>query len=232
MTLQASGAISLGNVSSELGVGSTTARSMNDSSSRTLAGVASGQISMSSFYGKSNFTPTTRIYSVFQSFATTGTETVPSGATSVTIEVWGAGGPGGQPYYDGSQYDSGGGGGGGSYCRSVYSVSGGDTLAYSAAGYDSVNCTVSSGSKTITTLVGKRGAAGSSASYGVPGTAGGGYGATGGNVVNQTGNSASGGTPGSAITGLSSAAYGDGGSGDNIGSTTPGSQGAVIFRYT
>lgn len=60
MTLQSSGAISFANINTELGVSSTTTRSLNDSASRTLAGVASGAISMSNFYGKSNvtFTPT------------------------------------------------------------------------------------------------------------------------------------------------------------------------------
>lgn len=62
MTLQSSGAISIANINTELGVASTTTRSLNDSAARTLAGVASGTISMSNFYGKSNapavtFTP-------------------------------------------------------------------------------------------------------------------------------------------------------------------------------
>lgn len=62
MTLQSSGAISIANINTELGVASTTTRSLNDSAARTLAGVASGAISMSNFYGKSNapavtFTP-------------------------------------------------------------------------------------------------------------------------------------------------------------------------------
>ena len=62
MTLQSSGAISIANINTELGVASTTTRSLNDSAARTLAGVASGTIRMSNFYGKSNapavtFTP-------------------------------------------------------------------------------------------------------------------------------------------------------------------------------
>ena len=62
MTLQSSGAISIANINTELGVASTTTLSLNDSAARTLAGVASGPISMSNFYGKSNapavtFTP-------------------------------------------------------------------------------------------------------------------------------------------------------------------------------
>lgn len=54
MTLQASGAISIANISVELGEASTTTHSLNDASFRNLAVVASGAISMSNFYGKAN----------------------------------------------------------------------------------------------------------------------------------------------------------------------------------
>lgn len=54
MALPASGAISLSQVSVELGAGSTSTRSLNDSTTRTLFGVASGQISLSQGYGKAN----------------------------------------------------------------------------------------------------------------------------------------------------------------------------------
>ena len=54
MTLPGSGAISLGQVNTELGRASNQAISMNDSAVRSLAGVASGAISMSSLWGKSN----------------------------------------------------------------------------------------------------------------------------------------------------------------------------------
>lgn len=59
MTLQSSGTISIANINTELGVASTTTRSLNDAAARTLAGIPSGTISLSSFYGKSNvtFTP-------------------------------------------------------------------------------------------------------------------------------------------------------------------------------
>ena len=57
MALQGSGAISFANINTELGVASTTTRALNDAAARTLAGVASGAISMSNFHGKSN-TPT------------------------------------------------------------------------------------------------------------------------------------------------------------------------------
>jgi hypothetical protein len=56
MTLQSSGAISIGNINVELGVASTTPRQIGDGQCRGLAGVASGAISMSNFYGKSALT--------------------------------------------------------------------------------------------------------------------------------------------------------------------------------
>ena len=54
MTLVSSGVISISNISVELGEASTTTHSLNDASFRNLAGVASGAISMSNFYGKAN----------------------------------------------------------------------------------------------------------------------------------------------------------------------------------
>lgn len=59
MTLQSSGAISLGNVNTELGRSSTATISLGETAVRTLAGVSSGAIALSNLYGKSNvsFTP-------------------------------------------------------------------------------------------------------------------------------------------------------------------------------
>ncbi len=59
MTLQSSGAISLGNVNTELGRSSTAAISLGETAVRALAGVSSGAIALSNLYGKSNvaFTP-------------------------------------------------------------------------------------------------------------------------------------------------------------------------------
>jgi hypothetical protein len=54
MALPPSGAISFNNINVELGVSGTTQASLGQTSYRTLAGVASGQISMSNFYGKAN----------------------------------------------------------------------------------------------------------------------------------------------------------------------------------
>jgi len=60
MTLNSSGPLSFGggttgqSINLELGVSATATASINSTSFRTLAGVASGQISVSNFYGKSN----------------------------------------------------------------------------------------------------------------------------------------------------------------------------------
>lgn len=54
MPLPSSGAISLSQVNTELGVSATATRSLNDTTTRNLFGVASGAISMSQGYGKAN----------------------------------------------------------------------------------------------------------------------------------------------------------------------------------
>lgn len=54
MTLPVSGAISFNNINVELGVAGTTQASLGQTTYRNLAGVASGAISMSNFYGKAN----------------------------------------------------------------------------------------------------------------------------------------------------------------------------------
>lgn len=54
MALPGSGAISLSQVNTELGLAATTAISLNQTNVRNLAGVASGQISMSNLHGKSS----------------------------------------------------------------------------------------------------------------------------------------------------------------------------------
>lgn len=53
MTLPASGTIQISQISTELSRSSTANTSLGESAARSLAGVASGIISLSSFYGKS-----------------------------------------------------------------------------------------------------------------------------------------------------------------------------------
>jgi hypothetical protein len=54
MTLPASGTISFNDINVELGVAGTTTANINQASYRTLAGVPSGTIALSNFYGKAN----------------------------------------------------------------------------------------------------------------------------------------------------------------------------------
>jgi len=55
MTLQSNGAISFSNINVELGLSSTAQLSIGGAAARALAGVASGAISLSNFYGKTNY---------------------------------------------------------------------------------------------------------------------------------------------------------------------------------
>lgn len=91
MTLPASGAISLNAVNIELQRSGTASLSMNDADLRSLFGVASGQISMSSGYSK------TWITSGSNDYGTAGTYTWTSparGWNTLTVQAWGGGGGG------------------------------------------------------------------------------------------------------------------------------------------
>jgi hypothetical protein len=84
---------------------------------------------------------------------------VPAGVTSITVEVWGAGGKGGRAT---SNNTRGGGGGGGAYSQSTFSVSPGQSFNYSVgAGSTSNNNTPPPGGDTWfgsnTTLLAKGG---------------------------------------------------------------------------
>ena len=61
MTLPASGPISFNAINVELSTAGTTSANINQASYRTLAGVASGQISLSNFYGKTYYPKTTSV---------------------------------------------------------------------------------------------------------------------------------------------------------------------------
>lgn len=119
MALPSSGPISLSQVNTELGIGSTTNISLNQANVRSLAGVASGIISMSNLRGKSNAQTYTFAYTGGnQSF------TIPAGKTSMIVKLWGAGG--------GAGFISTGGGGG--YAQSTVSVSGGQVYTIAVGG--------------------------------------------------------------------------------------------------
>ena len=130
----------------------TSTISLADSAVRTLAGVASGAISFSDLYGKTAFTPGS------QAFTANGTYTVPFGYSSITIEVWGAGGGGaawdttGMPMCGCCGYHD-------------YSYGG------AAGGYAKTTTTTLSAGTVLTITVGTGGAGGSS--LGSAGSAGG-----------------------------------------------------------
>jgi hypothetical protein len=98
MALNSSGPISLGgattgqSINLELGQSATANTSLNASNVRTLAGVASGAITMpTNFYGKSNSIP---FGCATYTAAGTYTFTVPAGASKISVVCIGAGGSG------------------------------------------------------------------------------------------------------------------------------------------
>lgn len=96
MTLPASGAISFGDVNTELGLSATAQISLNDAAVRTLFGIPSGAISLNTGHGKSAITY------VSGTLSGSGTLAIHAGATSVSLV--GHGGVGYNDYwYDGGQ---------------------------------------------------------------------------------------------------------------------------------
>lgn len=93
MTLPTSGAISLNQVNTELGLSATAAINMGASNVRTLAGVASGAISMSNLHGKSNtIPPTISIASYSNGASDTVTLNVAGDPAPTTSGAWVSGG--------------------------------------------------------------------------------------------------------------------------------------------
>jgi hypothetical protein len=200
--------------------------------------LGSGTISLSKALGSVTHTYTS---------GSGATETVPANASTVVIEVFGAGGGGGGGA-SGCGGSGGGGGGSGGYSRSSYACSGGKTLIYTApstgasggtvnsGGNTGASSSVSSGTLSITTMTAAGGTGGGSGS--ATGAGGGGGAASGGNVVNTTGNAGtahsggSGGAGGVAVVGVngSGTSGGRGGAGGAGGAT--GGSGTVVFTYT
>ena len=175
-------------------------------------------------------------------FSASGTETLPTGKTYVTIELWGATGYGAHgTVANGTQ---GGGGGSGGYCRSTYAISAlggsGKTLTVTiASGASGSNSTITAGTatgfSTLTAPCGGNGGVGiaNGGKAGAAGAIG-----TGGNQANakgnagQAGDTTSDGSGGAAVTGL----YGVGPSGPdgnyNNTTNTAGVAGYATFFYT
>lgn len=189
----------------------------------------------------------THIYNTAQ----TSVETIPTGFTTLTIEVWASGAGGGPSFGSlaGNNLSGGGGGGSGGYARTTISVAGlgGDTLNFTvgAAGafdFPGNTSSVSSGTLSITTMTCTGGVNGTSAtSSTVPGTGGAAGTATGGTVVNTPGNPGSsgqpfsgggtGGNPGFGIPGINDGGN-PGGRGSGVTAGTAGGVGIVVFQYS
>lgn len=90
MTLPASGAISFNAINVELGTAGTTTANINQTSYRTLAGVPSGTISLSNFYGKSNRAAISYTYSASTANASLNVTSIggySAGTSDITITV-------------------------------------------------------------------------------------------------------------------------------------------------
>lgn len=187
---------------------------------------------------------------VQHTYNTAGTfvETVPTGFTTLTLEVWGAGGGGGGGTNTGPNGVGGGGGGSGGYARSSITVTGlgGDTVNFTvaAAGVPAGNggtSSASSGTLTFATMTATGGIAGVSAPPAGAGGAGGT--ATGGTIVNTPGGSGNagqsnpagggGGIGGFGIPGINGGGN-PGGGGGSIGHLAgfAGGVGVVVFTYS
>ncbi len=176
------------------------------------------------------------------------TETIPTGATTMVVEVWGGGASGGVGEVYSGVPALGGGGGAGGYSRSSYNVSGsnGKTISLTvgsagasvsgigAVGNAGSSSTVSSGSYSISTMTGSGGSAGTNIGGGSGGTASGGTQANTSGGAGAPGSHAGGnGAGGTAVSGNNGSAYGAGGSGGTSPNpSASGGVGAVKFTYT
>jgi hypothetical protein len=189
-----------------------------------------------------------------------GTISIPSGFTSLTIEVWGGGGGGGFGTVTYSGYPEfepqdapGGGGGSGAYSKTIVAISGGDankTISYAVGakgaggvlgnpvGYAGGASTAYSGTFTIDEMI----CTGGNGGYGGLGVNGGRQGtggtATGGNTTNTNGNGGavydqSGATAIAGVNSLTGGAGGNGGDPVEGGSAgSDGSNGRVRFTFS
>ena len=164
MTLQSSGAISLSNVNVELGRSSTATICMNCSGVRTLFGVSSGSISMSSGYGKSNIPVGSSTYTAPGAY----TFVVPQHTTRLSGLAISGGSAGGRPshyiyqcfavphasfssMWSGYVYGGSGGPGGGIAYRNNFSVTTGQSYTVYVASCAGGFWTTGSGSYVVST---------------------------------------------------------------------------------
>lgn len=174
------------------------------------------------------------------SYITAGsyTETIPFGAATAVIEVWGASGAGGGVTLAGQD---GSGGGSGGYSRSSVSVIGhatqtlGITVGAGGAGSSGTGgsgstTSAASGTFSITTLSGT-GGTGGAVNSGPVGTGGSG---SGGNAANTSGNSGTTvGTGGAGVVGVNGTGpQGGAGRSNVVGASMDAPAGKVIIRYT
>jgi hypothetical protein len=192
--------------------------------------------------GTGAFSPLTHTYNT----AGIGTETIPAGASTLTLEIWGGSGGGAFGYGTPCAPEAGAGGGSGGYSRTVINVAAanGQTILYSVGvsgtGGGGVGgaSSASTGTFSLATMTANGGSGG--APGGSTGVGGSGGTASGGNQANTTGNTGenAGGTPPTGAAGVIGI-NGTGGAGGNGGGAAgspghggqPGNVGLVIFSY-
>ena len=244
MTMVSSGPISLAGTATsgglnesievELGGSGSSTISLNDSSVRTLLVVPSGAIDLHTAYGKSSFTPFN------QSFTSgSGTVTVPTGASGLTVYVVGGGGKGGDGW---AGVDPGGGGGGGSggfsaIARAISSGDWGVTLSYIVGAGSSSGSEGGTSSSSGSVAAGSLIQSATGGFVGANGNPGGGTGGSGGAPAGSSG--AAGGAGSGGIGGTGGAApldsQGGGGNGGHVSGFQPGFNGVnglVKFAWT
>ena len=168
----------------------------------------------------------------------TFTETIPTGATTLTIELWGATGYGGHGNI--ATGNQGGGGGSGAYVRHLLTVTGAGgrtfTVVIGAGGNGLVSTVVNGTFATATSLSSASGGNGGVASPYADGAAGAAAViGTGGNVVNLVGNGGNaggygGGGGGAAVIGVNGTGN-SGAAGTYTVSNAAGKNGVAIFSY-
>ncbi|SEP80285.1 beta strand repeat-containing protein [Flavobacterium urocaniciphilum] len=183
-------------------------------------------------------------------YTTSGSWTVPTGVTSVKVDIWGGGGGGGGSNVN---KDGGSGGGSGAYVTRTVTVTPGAVIPFTigtggAGGGAAAGTGVTGGNSTITiggftlTANGGTGGGGNEGAIGTGGAASGGStnstgnsGVLGGNSGGKGGDAPSGGTGGAGATngaGGNGNTPGGGGGGGEEGAGGAGARGEIRFTYT